>query len=256
MAFKASLRKHGFSRILIIFFLRESAIYTLWGSKPITQVIIPYYSSEDLEVLNNQLAGESDREVISAPYDLDENWTKWKKISSAFPLKNYLLVEKPHPTEKNVVIVNFVNILTTALLFQEKYELFRRVLGHDFDPISLVFELKKPYSADWNIITSSSVLMGLLFGHGEKNSWCFEWKYFAEHSDESQEFAEDLAFTFSDSAPPGSYSLKNFPIPTFASYHTNEPDSKIEQYQKERKIIKSKYEGQDFVVLTLQKLTS
>ena len=68
---------------------------------------------------------------ISEQYDLPKNWEKWEKISSRFPMKRYLLFKSHTSEDENVSFVYFVDVLKTAALMQDHYDLFRKAVGFD-----------------------------------------------------------------------------------------------------------------------------
>lgn len=174
------------------FMFYDNAIYTLAGSKPLTDMIIVYYdlpeeslreqeqerkerqyfllncdNKKDMEFYKKLSSEEKkekaylikDRDFI---YNIDELWDKWEKIKSRFSLKkDFLLVKKEISAEKFKKIdpfckaiyeVFFVNVRRTAFVIQENYDLFRQAVGYDFDPLTIVFELENESSSFWDKI--------------------------------------------------------------------------------------------------------
>jgi hypothetical protein len=76
--------------------LQESAIYTLFGSKPMTTIVLDLTPEEKIQATIEQMSEEEKKELffLDKPYDLPENWKKWEKISSRFPILNYLFFKK------------------------------------------------------------------------------------------------------------------------------------------------------------------
>lgn len=207
-------------------------------------------------------------------YHSDQLWDHWEKMQHRFPLsKKFLLIKKERPLEKvkqlnpdleKILDVMFVNIFQTAFILQKHYDLFRRAVGFDFDPLQTVFELENPNSKFWNSIQgcAHSYLWGLLYGFGEKNTWGYFWKgrhmIGADTHDKEIAFANVLKKWFSYKTLPSgeeknAFSISNFSVPGFASF--SEIDPVVIQYEKERKMIQKVYRGKDFVQFTLHLLS-
>jgi hypothetical protein len=196
------------------FFLHEGAIFTILGSKPLTEVVIVYEKKEEgFEENPEELKGVyltlnrndpehkifckklpkechvkwvSDRNFI---YPIDELWSFWENISSRFSLsKKYLLVKKERSLEEvkalnknyeKIYDVFFVDVFKTALVLQENYDLFKQAVGFDFDPLKVTLELENSSSPFWASIQSPkySYLWGILYGFGKKNAFSYYWKF-------------------------------------------------------------------------------
>jgi hypothetical protein len=80
-------------------------------------------------------------------YHIEDLWDKWEKIQCRFPLKKrFLLVKKEWSTDnwkevfpkcKAVYDVFLVDVLKTAIVIRENYDLFKEAVGYDFDPALL-----------------------------------------------------------------------------------------------------------------------
>lgn len=169
--------------------------------------------------------------------------------------QRYLFFKKPHPHDPKLAFLFFVDVVKLAATLQEHYELFSRETNIDFDPMQVVFELEKG-SEFWDEVFDKSInnfaLVGVLFGYGVKNSFCFQWKWCP--SSEFQQVADAMKPRFSNKSQEGKVKIERLPIPIFASFF--EDDEMIEKYNRERDRIKKIYLGQDFLDLTLTKLTS
>lgn len=279
----------------------ENAIYTLAGSKPLTG--LSFYSTDlpeeelrekerpqrayfllnrdnakDLEFYEKLSSAEKEEKALLIKnkdfiYDFERLWSSWEKICHRFPLKKRFLLIKKERTEnlwKTVVPhctafydIFFVDVLKTALVIQENYELFKQKVGYDFDPMEVVFELEKKQSEFWDRIQGceSSHLWGLLYGYGKENAFSYFWK--GRHlkglncSEKEKLFAESLLTTLSCRDRPSAgetsaFSASCFSIPAFASF--SNPDPVIAKYETEKEVIRRLYKGKDFVGLTLELL--
>ena len=162
--------------------IEERGVYTLWGTKPVTEIIIDYYTDEDKQALLKQMSKEQlENGVLCKDYCLGENWEKWEKMRERFSINRYLLFKKPH-SDRKLAYLYFVDILKLSATLQEHYDLFSRETGLDFDPLQVVLNIEQG-SEFWDLVWDKSVnnaaLLGVLFGYGIKNAFCFQWKWLA-----------------------------------------------------------------------------
>lgn len=235
----------------------EGAAYTLWGSKPITEIILYHYSTEELEeMLKNASAEQLENCYVSDNYDLALNWEKWEKIHQRFPSQNYLLFRSHFDDDFKASFVYFVNIPLTVSVLQDHYELFRKTVGFEFNPKEVVLDLTNYKSTFWSQVRTSDqkpLLWGLLFGYGSNNAYEFYAKYFT-HAKSKSPFIESASFHLSHYPPKGQVitTLDNLDVPSFISF--SETDEVIVQYQKDRDAILETYKGKDHLKTTLDKL--
>lgn len=287
------------------FMLYETSIYTLVGSKPLSKIIISYdeipnenfreknkeeylyfllnrNNEKDMEFYKNLSSLEKKEKAYLIKdknfiYNIEDLWDKWEKIQHRFNIKNrFLLVKKERPRDewkdifpnyKAIYDIFFVDVFKTAFVIQENYELFKQVVGYDFDPFKIVLELENKSSNFWDKIRGKdawkySYLWGLLYGFGKENSFFHCWNN--RHirlidCDEKEKLVSTSIKkhtsckhrpTFSDN---NAFTISNFTIPIFYSYIENDPI--VIKYEMERKKIKKLYKGKDFVTFTLELLT-
>lgn len=287
------------------FLLCESAIYTLAGSKPLTETTL-FYEDRPEELLREERRNDfvyfllnrsnekdmqfyeklSPQEKEEKAYliddkdfihNIEELWDKWEKIQHRFQIKKrFLLFKKEYPKEywqhlfpeySAIHTIFFIDVVKTALVIQENYELFKRAVGFDFDPLEVVFEMEQDKSPFWDTIHGKeawnySYLWGLLYGFGKENSFTHFWKSRNIRSDKYCEKGKILSPhikkwpsyknrpSFSEK---GAFSLSNFVIPAFNSFSENDPV--VAKYEAEKEKIKELYKGKDFVIQTLELLT-
>ena len=232
----------------------EHGIYTLWGSKPLTLIIIDHYTEKERQEYYESLsASEKENGIIIEKYDLPENWKKWEEICPRFPFKKYLLFKSDLYDDPHASFIFFVDIFKTALVIQENYETFKKAVGFDFNPLEVVLEMQQNNSKFWEKLKGSAVHWGLLYGFGPKNSWTFHWKNF-EHPSSCENFLQSFEGRFSNPPIKGKvkFALSNLEIPSFISFDEN--DEIIDQYKKQRLYIQNIYKGKDFLDATLEKL--
>lgn len=236
--------------------------YTLFGTKPISAVCITHLTEEDKIRQNEYLQTLSEEERLkksSRKYDHEKNYEKWNEIKSRFPIRQYLFGSfrsSVFPNDKKTKIILFVNIEETVKILLNHYADFRRTLGCDFDPLTVVFEVENPNSEFWNAVMKHHALQGILFGYGADNAWCFEWsmKYHEDFSFPGK-FIQSLPSTCIEERIVYDYGPKDFHLPTFRIYGFHPDLCLIERYKKERERIKALYVGRDEVDVTLEQLT-
>lgn len=234
--------------------LEESGIFTLWGSKPMVSFEVCLYSPEELRLLQSEEnLLEMNEKVVITNYDFPENWKKWEIFRNSLDVNRFLLFMKKDPEDPKLPIVYFINILEMALTIEKNYPLFRKSVGRDFDSLNVIYEMEEEGSEFWEIVFNDSTLMGLLYGFGLENALAFHWKYRNNHPCETA-LSSHLYYTFNDlPANQGEASLRTFSIPIFASFSSEDPV--VKKYLFEKKSIQEMYKHQDFVELTLKRLT-
>ncbi len=265
--------------------LSEVGIFTLCGSKPLIFFEIDYpnperekeislwYESLSEEEKEKQIFLIEDEDLQSEwflrlPKKAQKNavikkssreafhvtWEKWKKMSSSLSISKYLFVERSISGQTNCKYLFFINISETFLVLKENYEVFKRKIGKDFDPLNTVFDIRNEESEFWEIALQDDELIGILCGFGTKN---------ASYYSVTNRLQSEDAKKFLDTLPrqPACKSDQwrtmtpsSFPIPGFISF--TKDDEMIEQYKKEKEKIKKEYRNKDFVYFTLEKLAS
>ena len=241
--------------------LEEDCIYTLWGTKPMTQITLFHFTDEEMQASIDQMTEE---ELANAhhritPYDLPANWENWEKVASKYPTPKFLFFSKPREAGSHSQNIYFVNILQAALVIQENYAIFRQYMKSDFSSLEVIFDIRINESPFWNEVFHNSALLGILFGYGVQNSFCFKWKYGLEPNENMklQEFQHTLHGRFVENSNDYSVpTINHFILPIFASFTAEGKDEVVEQYKREREEIKKNYKGKDFLDLTLERLTS
>ncbi|MDN3507155.1 MAG: hypothetical protein P0S96_08000 [Simkaniaceae bacterium] len=236
---------------------KEGGVYTLLGSKPVTEVVLYHYTDEEMAELQKHLTPEElENCYVDDQYDLPKNWERWEKYSSDKPLKRHLLFRSHYSEDGKSSYVYFVDIVKTALLLQDNYDLFAREVGFVFNPLEVVLEMPSKTSAFWEKVRESrnaTLLWGLLFGYGKENASLFSWKYLSK-SEKTSNFVKHLPCTYSNPPPVGKVELtiENLLLPSFVSFTLE--DKVLDKYIKERKEIQLIYKQNDLLTYTLQQL--
>jgi len=233
--------------------LQNPAIYTLYGSKPITCITLHYHSDEEIQAYYDQMTEEEKKTAVYVEdYQLTQNWERWEQVRSRFPISRYLLYKKNDTNDPKFANVYFVDPIKVAHTISENYAVFRNVTGFDFDPFCEAFQIEQG-SEFWDKINGHPAISGLLFGFGFENSFLFYWENWGQ-PEKCNDFADCVVPYVSDSLVDGKSSIENLTLPAFISFFKE--DEVIEKYKKEREVIRKEYQGKDFLSHTLQKLTA
>jgi hypothetical protein len=244
----------------IMFF--EHGIYTLWGSKPMVQIGILNLNvtEEEIKAWEDSLTEEEKENCFqTVDPNFDEDWEKWVKIRDRFPIKRFIFAKSEIYSNDEFSQYYFVDIVKTALVIQENYKIFRDVVGFDFHPLEVVFELRNDKTPFWEKIknsSSNSLIWGLLFGFGKENSQLFYWKFFDRPDGLADDFFDNLPYAGTNEGLKGfvDFTIDYLHIPGFISYF--EDDDVVKKYQLETETIRHIYKGKDFLDVTLEKLTN
>lgn len=253
--------------------LKSPGIYVLHGSKPLSHTLIRSNpSKKEFEELCSKLPPQLVRQTFyKKPSWKDILWgycfnaskpfypQQWERVKQKIKLTNYLIAIRPElnrddPFTKSLF---FVNITNTIALFQKHYAFFKQLVGFDFDPLEMIYDLENPASVFWQKIEYNYIAWGLLFGFGEENALFFT--YWSNGLDRRSGRALDY-FRYAPFDSSGNRGLflrrgldyHHFSLPVFRHF---ENDPVLEKYKKEREKIKKLYRGRDPLVVTLQKLT-
>lgn len=234
--------------------------YTLYGTKPVSiSCLTPPSSPEEIEKIKayyDSLPEEERPQMKEKLYDYESNYQKWQTIKHRFAICQYLFGSFPSRFNESVEIVFFVNIEETLRILLRCYEDFRRILGYDFDPMTVTFEVEDRDSKFWRDVLQSHALLGILLGFDRDDSWFFEWdREFEESQNKKGDFIRTLPSTFYDEPDIYYPDPQNFMLPPFRIYGLH-PDSVLNhKYEQERKFIKKLYQGRDEVDVALEWLT-
>lgn len=161
--------------------ISELGVYTILGSKPVSQFHIPQAQTEDKLKAQYEMMPEEFRKKISfKKYNttkeiekLREICNKWMKVQHKYVGDHFVI-----HFDKEMRSGYLVNVPLAIYVLREHYEDFSRVLGIDFDPIIAAKEIGNHSSKFWGNFekNGTSFLWGILFGYGEKNSKLFQWE--------------------------------------------------------------------------------
>lgn len=256
--------------------IRCYGIYTLIGSKPITQ-----FSVLDPGVINFREMSEKQireryeqlpdkvkeltsfkefQDQTSLGDDQKELWDFWYKRWKNYTGEKYLFYEiddyiEVNGEKKRVVEGVFVNILETAYILKKYYPLFKSAFGQDFDPLTVTYELPNKDSEFWKAV-KGDFFWGLLFGFGEENAFLFQLRSEGRIPFHGNVLFEDLkeAEKKASMLHKRNLSIEDLSIPDYISFSPTDPIRL--RYKQEREEILKIYLNQNFLKKTLRFLNS
>ncbi|MCH9811764.1 hypothetical protein K0U07_03260 [bacterium] len=231
--------------------LREGAIYTLLGEKPISQFgAFSHEKVSDIEIesLINECRVKLDKSKLlftEKDYfkkDIRILWETWKsrqKLNS----KSFALVGH---SNQNITFIHLVNKSMLKKVLEENHELLSNFFQMELDIGKILAEIEDPKSFLWTHMMNyeyGHLSMGLLYGFGRENSCIFQ-QYCDENvtmkgKSSSLEGWEDSFNRFYCT----NISLDNLILPVFITYHDNDPV--LEHYKEERARIRREYKDVD-----------
>jgi hypothetical protein len=220
--------------------LENGGIYTLFGDKPITGMLIFCGNPEDLSL--EGLSEETLRNVIFVEDYTPENYASWKRFSKGLKFTKFRLIEQPcanDPLQLSYMLVNLNNVRN---LLQSHQKTFQEHLKMVIDAEQILQQLDQPSSAFWSTVFKDHYLAGLLYGFDEESIRQFD-KTIRSSSVERNRFSDDHS---------GFVSIESFPLPVYAIFPG---DTRLTEYAKQREQIQKLYKGRDFMEVTLRRMT-
>ena len=222
----------------------NSSVYTLFGEKPISDMVIFIGAEDEIVKLTDadmiELTEEERKNMHPWDESLIDNWKIWKRYVDKIDSKNFIFNERLSIFSQSHLIYSIFNIkLVKEILCKYRKE-FEKQTGGPFDSDKVISEYKDPESPFWEKIYTDHYLSGLLYGFGEENITYFLNKI------ETQERRSDCSEEDNPFA-----TIDNLPIPIFAM---SPQDKTCNKYREQRTKIQSIYQNKDIVDVTLKRL--
>lgn len=289
-SFTQSKEKSETALFLENLMIREGGLYTLMGTKPITEFDIDgtlEESEEDIKKSYDEMKAfleraelekkKPDRERtafnpnnLSVPtyekYKIrcEKNrdllkflnhkklWFEFRKRYKNLDLK-FMLFSRNFPGEENNIAL-FVNIPNLVYVLHHHYEEFSKRTEVTFDPKEIVFQINNETSVFWNKVFKDHFLKGLVYGYGERSAYLFEWSdehLETIHKDRRAFFSnKDRLKEVSNFLVKSNIQVSDIPIPEF--FHFGIVDSKKIEYEMEREKIIKFFQNKDFTETTIE----
>ena len=248
------------------FFLKGASLYTLFGTKPISEEMLVCATEEDyrkgalLYIEKEGIEGVEKEEILSEAsktyheYDFDTKWAQWITYFERHPNSPFIFAKHPARSEK-VWSAHILNIQETVWTLQKHYDIFRKEVGYDFDPVSVTMDFKNEDSIFWKDVFANHLLTGIVYGFGYKNSYFFDMYI---NLPNNSKLKDSLFYSKTQGLTECSfvYTLDSLSLPGFRSFILPfNDDPVLEKYKSEREIIKSKLNNSNFFEMVFLQLT-
>lgn len=287
--YKSKAQKKNLEKLFRNILFWEGGAYTLLGSKPITsfevvdsrnikeEIFNHFPSGLDIKIYINKdderdlkfyhsLNSKNKQKVVLLPdndyiFDIMPLWKDWEDLDRKVKKsKRYLLFKTEFSSdEEEGYYITLVNVLQTACLLKKHYELFKPLLGDNFDPIEETLNIIDPKSKLWKCLHPKNLQnhhqqVGLLLGFGYENSQIFHWKHSSLSRQDFFKEIQGISNSMHDEVCQKShpFSSNNFPLPMFVTFLPNDPT--WTKYSQEHEQIIAYYKDKDFLDATLDLL--
>ena len=219
------------------FLFVEGAVFSLFGDKPLSAMVL-FTGNEDIL---EDLTEEELRTAVFIDDSICEDWQAWKDLTARMPSKNFLFAERPCVGDPHHVLYFLMNVGRVKEILHENRLAFQTRTGTQFESDKVIRDFSNPKSIFWDRVFEDHYLSGLLFGYGEENIAHFLGRTIDRKS--SRQFSDEF-----DAAATST----KFSIPILA---VSEQDKTSARYREQRKKIQSIYLGKDIVNVTIKRLT-
>lgn len=230
-------------KFLTYVMIKNGAIYTLVGSKPMTTFrICPDIDEQEKRAIYAAQSEQLKKHISFEKFkpcreDCKQLWKDWKKVEKQY-LGNQFLFLEFEKWESGI----FINIPSAILVFNKYYDEFVKITGQHFTPEQAVYQIGNNSDPFWSKVVKNHYLMGILLGFGEKNSRCFQ--------SEREKGIDFPIRKVSEEENLKILSINEITLPVFTVYDLN--DDQVEKYRLEREKIINLYKNQDFKDFTLK----
>ena len=272
--------------------VREGGLFTLLGSKPVTEFDIQSVVEESeqdliesyenlrsfLEKTENEKGfPEKEKTAINehgvtlpsfkdyksqyekhkemlASLDKKKLWEDWIKKNKTLDPK-FLIFSRVSPyAEEDMGL--FVNIPNLVYTLHHYYEIFSTRTQIEFDPSFEASQIIDSQSIFWDKIFKDHFLTGLIFGYGERSAFLYDW------SNKHLSTVEiEKRFFFNNDAKisqrlhlqnKSNISPSDLPLPTF--FHFGICDPTELKYKAEKKEIAAFFQAENYIAIILELL--
>ncbi len=224
-------------RFLEKLLFEEGGVYTLFGSKPLTDILV--FHGKETDISLSDLSEDSLKEMTYINDQTTDYLDAWKKFSQQVKWNKFRCFERASPFDPLHVSYFLLNVDNARDVYKKYQTLFTKKLGRKISFNQALEELEDPHSFFWETVFADHELSGLLYGYGEENI-----ETFGKPSSAKAQFTEDVQ----------SYAKINsshFPLPIYA---VSKHDTTTRKYIKERKKIQQIYRNKNFFDVSVKRL--
>ncbi len=250
------------------FFLTDTMVYALFGSKPMAGGMICVASKEEcIKSWESQLKTFSDKEKVEflealneqtkKDIKLNENFQKWLQWKKNYPNPPFIF-RTSLSEDKHYLLIDMINIREILWTLEKNHTVFSRETGMNFNPLEVTLDFGNQDSVFWKKVMNNQYLLGILYGFGERNSYFFSLYVKMGGKDHVADDYPLFKSYFHEKIPKKEdekLSIENLDIPSFGSFCAPlMEDPVITHYKKERELIQKELKGKDFATEVLKKL--
>ena len=233
-------KKEKIERFLKDLLIENAGIYTLYGDKPISEILFYTGNLKSLENAESLNVEQDEIFFVESETILKQlsNWRLWKDYQKTLKLNNFGFIEISPPNQTDYCFYYIINFEAARKVIEENLHDFTSRLGIDLSNYKK--RLMDPQSILWTKGFTDHYLMGLLYGFGKENAEYFVSRISNNEALEHFEIVE------------GPYNEDNLPIPLYGSCKEDVQKQKF-YFQKES--IQKHLKNKNFVDEVLKKLT-
>lgn len=257
--------------------IRDGGIYTLLGSKPMTEFDITDILDETeeemartYEEIKNYLKEHVSSNSSTLPTfeeyvkkcnlhrdeykfrDSKKLWDAWLKTYGTVSTPSYKLFA----WEGDFTVGLFINVPFLIHTLKKYHREFSQITEIESETDKILSTIEDKNSTFWKKVFTNHYLHGLLLGYGEKNAYLFNWVRTETLPLESISMLRFPELSRLDQHAKQTFkkkiSIEDLPIPYFVSFEIN--DEEVERYSKEREKIISFLKNKEFTSFILKYL--
>lgn len=214
--------------------VEEGGVYTLFGSKPLTDILI--FKGTERDISLKELSKTSLQEIVYVEDRTLEYFEAWKRFSKRLKFHKFRFFERTSLYDPLYTSYFFLNVERAKEVYEENREIFTRKLGKWVPFDEALKELEDPHSIFWGIVLTDHELAGLLYGYGKENV-----ESFGKYSPSKTRFSETRKQN----------TKVQFPLPVYA---VSENDRTTKRYREEQAKIQEIYRARPFLEVTLKRI--
>lgn len=260
--------------------IRDGGLYTLLGSKPMTefditdtldkteQEIAQSYEELKTAIKEQALKSEKSSDCPTIPTfeeyvkkcklqreelkfgDCKILWDTWSKIYGTISTPTYRVIA----WEGDFTVGLFIHVPYLTHILKKYYKEFSQITETQFDVDTILDSIEDKNSVFWNKVLTNHYLHGLLLGYGERNAYLFNWvrkEALPLESVSILRFPELSRLNqYAKQTLKKKISIEDLPIPYFVSFEIN--DEEVERYSKEREKIINFMKDKDLTSFVLE----
>lgn len=199
-------------------------------------------------------------------------WEIWEKYQRLFPMKEYVFIKSKNFVDNDFVAILFINKKAFLETVREHLADFKKILGDKVTPELLLERVLNAEDVFGQVLKNHQGLIGTLLGYGRQNAWAFhereqinpvigKKRFFLKKIPKSpcQKELDSLneRLQMFDNRGILDFNPLLLGLPGFAADPNSPETLRLKnKYEKQYRQIIHAYQNNDFLEVTLQKLSS